>query len=99
MLISLLIGIIDGDGTISKNGKSISYYVDITAHSSWELFYLELLNEIKIIGNITKVNKTNCIRIRIGKKNEIKKLLNIINKYNLPILKRKWENIDYSNSK
>jgi hypothetical protein len=46
LITSLLIGIIDGDSNISKNGSSNSFCIKITSHNCWYNFYK---NEIELL--------------------------------------------------
>lgn len=88
-LMSLFIGIIDGDGHISIDGKSIT----ITAHKIWVNFYTDLINKLKINFHIRSINNTNSIVISAGSK-EVRKLLHdFIQDNKLTILNRKWNRL------
>ena len=84
LIISLLIGIIDGDGTIAKNGSKTARVIHITSHPLWKSFYENLLRFIDFPINIKEYK--GCLRISIYKKEFINKL----NMFNCPKLKRKW---------
>lgn len=88
-LLSLLIGIIDGDGSISKDGKSIT----ITAHKCWKDFYTKLISKLNINFHIRSGNNTNSIIIAAGSKEVREKLYNFISNNNLFVLSRKWNRL------
>ena len=97
MLICLLIGIIDGDGCIRKNKHCKS--ILISQHISQNKFHQYLskrLNKIiSIVSNIRhyKGSKNPMSYMFINKSSSIK-LMNYISKYNLPVLERKWKNLE-----
>lgn len=84
---SILIGLIDGDGHISKDGT----YISIAAHKSWESFYIQLLDYLNLDFSIHK--RKNCICIQTGKIINRKILNSFINKNKLFVLSRKWNRI------
>lgn len=87
-LFSLIIGFIDGDGSINKKGRLI-----IKCHESWssilEYFYTHLTSENK---KATIYN--NCSIIFISKYNTLKNIKEQCIKLNLPIMDRKWNRIE-----
>lgn len=87
--IALLIGIIDGDGSIQCNSSVNSRIISITAHKNWINFYIHLIPH----WHIKEVKNTNCITCKLFKRTEINKLLNFSKEYQLPILLRKWKKI------
>ena len=89
LLMAMFIGIIDGDGCISKCGKSIV----ITAHKSWVKFYQELVEYLNLPFHIRIIKNTNTIAIACGNKEGRFILQNFINQNNLPLLKRKWNRL------
>lgn len=91
-LLALLIGIIDGDGCISKSGNAL--YISITAHKNWENFYNSLINKINIDFHINYINNTDTICIRTGKQSNLQFLKQFILKNNLQVLNRKWNKIN-----
>jgi len=98
-LLALLIGIIDGDGCIQYNNEShTSFSIKITAHKCWENFYTRLLNYLDISVHINPIKDKNVITIGIYKEEYISKFIDIINKYNLVCLKRKWNKIKMKGS-
>ena len=87
-LFSLIIGFIDGDGSISKKGN-----IRIKCDSSWknilEYFYKFLTKEDKQF----KITSDNCSMIYISKYKIIKEIKNKAIQLNLPIMERKWDRI------
>ena len=91
---SLLIGIIDGDGYISKNGSKNSFCINITAHKYWETFYEKIFEYIGIPVKIKNFkSKENIITISIRRKEFIDILLENIITNNIYHLSRKWDKI------
>lgn len=91
-LLALLIGIIDGDGCISKSGNAL--YIAITAHKNWENFYKELISKIDINFHINYRTENDTITIRTGKRDNLCFLKNFIIDNNLKVLDRKWNKIN-----
>lgn len=94
LLLCLLIGIIDGDGHIRKTNVN-SGSISITSHYVWESFYKQLTNRINGKFKINKCKNRNTIRIDLFINTEIKKILNKMNYFNLPILQRKWDKLNH----
>ena len=92
-LIALLIGLIDGDGSISKNGSEHSNAITITSHKVWKSFYIELLSALDIPIHIKEYEKRSTISIGIYQRNYCILLRDFILNNNLFHLKRKWEKI------
>ena len=88
-IFSLIIGFIDGDGSISKNGNNLKIACDSSWKNILEYFYKILTNEEKKF-NLTS---NNCAQIRISKINILKEIKNKAKLLNLPIMKRKWNRI------
>lgn len=91
LLMSLIIGYIDGDGCIAKKAKGFS--LNIHCHASW----------LKTIDSFVKaINPTSTARIRpdgyasasVSNNESLKELKRFAINKNLPILKRKWDKID-----
>ncbi len=95
LLLCLIIGIIDGDGCISKNGSKNSNRISIVSHKNWKKFYIKILKKTKLYNDffIKGVKKTNIITINLYRRNKILLLKDIISKFNLPCLERKWNKI------
>ena len=90
-LISLLIGIIDGDGNIQENGSTYTNVITITAHKLWKNFYKDLLTYLDIPLHISEKENDNCITIRICKREYCITLKQFIIKNNLFYFSRKWD--------
>jgi hypothetical protein len=91
LLTSLLIGMIDGDGCISKNGSKNARSIVITLHPNWSLFYKCLLTKIGINYHYHYYGKKRNISIMgIYSQIEQKKLYKTIKKYKIFVLNRKW---------
>jgi hypothetical protein len=71
-IFSLIIGFIDGDGSISKNGNSLKIACDSSWKKILEYFYKILTNEEKEF-NLTS---NNCSQIRISKIKILKEIKN-----------------------
>lgn len=91
LIMSMLIGIIDGDGNIQKNRSSNAFTIDISSHRLWVDFYNNLIDSLKICARIKNYNSKPTIQsIKISKKEEINILYKYIKLNELPILNRKW---------
>lgn len=91
LILSLLIGIIDGDGHISRNSAANARSITITAHENWENFYKNLFDNLNIEVYINRVKDTNCITIGMYKRKLLLTIYNFIINNNIPHLKRKWD--------
>ena len=88
-MFSLLIGFIDGDGTINK--KSIR----IVSHKNWYDNFIIFNNVLsKGKNKISLNNKTNLINIGTGNICLMKEIKQKAINLSLPFLKRKWDKID-----
>lgn len=92
-ILSLLVGIIDGDGSISTNGSSYTNQITITAHNCWKSFYKNLLEFLEIEGHYNDIENKNTISIRICKREYCLILKRFILNNNLFYLQRKWNKI------
>ena len=92
-LMSLLIGIIDGDGSINNNNSEYSNQIVITAHKVWEEFYKELFKYLEIEWHCSKKENCNIISIRIYQRKYCLMLRRFILNNNLFYLQRKWNKI------
>lgn len=90
---SLLIGIIDGDGTIQENGSTYANSIIITAHKLWKSFYEELLAFLEIDIHISERGDNNCISVRICKREYCTALKRFIIDNDLFYFTRKWDKI------
>lgn len=91
-----LVGFIDGDGSIKKRkDRKNLYQISIRCHKNWENFWRKFKNFIEKdtseeFGKIKLINNTSLIGLHLYKKDHIKILKEVIEKYNLPVLERKW---------
>lgn len=92
-LLALLIGIIDGDGSIQPNGSPNAFCITITAHKSWLKFYQELMSSLDIPEHISERSDSSTLTIRICKREIIQLLQDVIVNNNLFHLKRKWSKL------
>lgn len=92
---SLLIGIIDGDGNIQENGNIYTNVITITAYKLWENFYKELLTFLGIDLHISHRKDSNCISIKIYKREYCIALKQFIINNNLFYFSRKWDIIKF----
>lgn len=99
-LLSLIIGFIDGDGSITYQFKRKDFSLRIKCHKSWYENLDYILNSItRITGEPCKTSvklvdddKYACISITNTK--TLKKLKNEMSLLNVPYLTRKWDIID-----
>lgn len=86
--LSFLIGYIDGDGSINKQGRIV-----IDGHSNMEVLFIDIINKLKKIDDSFNLSLTKYQQmIRINFNTKCSEYLNTFRKQqNLPILKRKWE--------
>lgn len=90
--IALLIGFIDGDGSINKNN-----FIKFENHSSYIYIFKFLRSRLLQCGintTIPKFNKRGYVYCHINGKNSLVKLKKFILKYNLEVLNRKWDKIN-----
>lgn len=93
-LLALLVGIIDGDGSIDINSKTgYANVITITAHKIWKRFYENLLTFLSIPIYISEISDSNCLSIRIYKREVCLMLKDFITSNNLFYLSRKWNKI------
>ena len=93
LLLALLIGIIDGDGSIQPNGSSNAFCITITAHESWTRFYQEFMEILDIPEHISNREGSTTITIRICRREILQLLQGVITNNNLFHLKRKWNKL------
>jgi len=100
LIFSLIIGIIDGDGNISRVYKREDSNLRIHLHKSWlnNLIFIEnflydyfSINKEK---NYSKVGNDGYSNLTISNNIILKKIKKECIRLNLPIMKRKWDNID-----
>jgi hypothetical protein len=94
----MLIGFIDGDGTIQDRKITKVKFVGIKCHSSWlqilNLFIERLSDQVGVKIPVGKINARGYARVFITNNIHIKYLKNKAIEFNLPILTRKWDKID-----
>jgi len=99
-LISLFIGFIDGDGSISKRKRG-GVTIEIEIHVSWKNYLNSLITMIYECCGESYSNKIEhlqtTVKFCISNPIVMKFLKNKIKEYSLPILQRKWDNLDEVN--
>lgn len=88
----LLIGFIDGDGSIRNQWKRKNAIIIIKCHGSWLKFLKGLYNKLNL-GSEPYINKDGYTVYNITAYHECLALKNYTNWKDLPILKRKWNKI------
>jgi len=99
LFVSLVIGFIDGDGSIRKQTNRNDCLIAIKCHSSW-FENLKIMN--RIMSEIININEADVVRINkkgyallIWSNSKVLRFLKeFILATNLPVLKRKWNKID-----
>lgn len=88
--LSFLIGYIDGDGSIDKQGRIV-----VDGHINIEPLFINIINDLKKLNSNFKLSLTKYQQmIRMNFNTECSAYLNTFRKQkSLPILKRKWERI------
>lgn len=97
LMLSLIIGFIDGDGSIfinSKNSKIVC--LRIKCHGSW-VEVLKLFADYLSPAAKVSINKLGYSILNLSNTFELKKIKQEILEYNLPLLLRKWDRIDMEN--
>lgn len=97
LMVSLITGFIDGDGSIfinSKNSKIVC--LRITCHGSW-IQILKLFATVLSPNAKVTINKRGHSVLNLSNTFELKKIKREILEYNLPLLLRKWDRIDMEN--
>jgi len=89
-LFSLIIGFIDGDGSINKNGSTLKVKCDANWKNILEMFYFHLTKENKIF----KLTSDNCSIIQIGGWKNLNEIKNKAIQLKLPIMERKWNRLN-----
>jgi hypothetical protein len=89
---SFIIGFIDGDGCITKQG-----YLTIKCHKSWETNLNKMISFLSNGKTISKcvINKENLALITLTQIEITKKIKNKALSLKLPVLTRKWDNISF----
>ena len=98
LLLSLIIGFIDGDGSIRKQNGRKDNQMTIKCHSSW-LFNLQFISDTickycDLKPNIARINKYGYAEVNFTNSIILKFLKAKGRELKLPILKRKWDKVD-----
>jgi len=91
---SLVIGYIDGDGSMSLKKQHTKHInLKVACHISWESV---LKHFMKYLGNSTRFNvcSSGLATINNGRYDELSELKQFAVDNNLPIMQRKWKNIN-----
>jgi hypothetical protein len=96
LLLSLIAGFIDGDGSIRNQSMGRKdFKLEIKCHKNWlsilQFFCLEICKK-----DFTKINNQGYAYFCISDTVILKELKRSIELLNIPILKRKWDIIDYN---
>lgn len=98
LLLSLIIGFIDGDGCIQKQSVGNNYIIKIQCHGSWIFILQEMMNVINnhygMINLDVKINNRGYSFFRIFNPKVQRGLKQIALDLTLPIMERKWDKID-----
>lgn len=102
LLLSLIIGYIDGDGSIRNLHQRKDFAISLHAHKSWIEIYKMFENKLYSIFEIkprhdierTKLDACNYVTLHIGDSRICKKIKQKAIELKLPIMKRKWDIID-----
>jgi len=94
--ISLISGLIDGDGNMDIHRISGGCCIRIKCHLSWADFYQKISERISKLSKTPMINvcKGKFMVLRISNNSALSFLKNKTEELNLPILKRKWDKID-----
>jgi hypothetical protein len=95
-MLSFLAGFIDGDGTISNNG-----ICHIDSHKNLEFLFKEigdLLIKYEIVKKYSINKYKDMVRISFTKE-DIYYIKCLLIKFNIPIMKRKWDKVNYFKNK
>ena len=92
-ILALIIGFIDGDGSIKNQWKRKDFSIAIKNHSSW-LYILNYFSDIITNKKLAKINSKGYASLHITRCSDIIKLKNFAIEKKLPILERKWDIVD-----
>lgn len=92
LLLSLIIGYIDGDGNLRRQPHNHGCVMDIKVHGSWNNV-LNIFNEMIGGNSSAKINSMGYARYTLSRSSTLKNLKHHGLKFNLPMMKRKWDNI------
>ena len=86
------IGMIDGDGSIKKNGRGMCIDMYINQYSFLEKLG-NILKKYNFISGFKIQKYLKMCRLNIHRKNDLYNIYRLVKKLKLPILKRKWNRI------
>lgn len=89
-LLSLLIGFIDGDGSIGYQYGRQTSLIRIKCHGSWKSWLLLLQEQLNLSGSKPRLNNQGYCEWNIGNQGIIQQLKRHAVNNQLPILTRKW---------
>lgn len=92
LLVSYLIGFIDGDGTITYQSGRKSVTLRTVSHISWYAF-LSKLSDATLFGRIT-IRNDGYVQLASHRHEEIVKLKAKGVSLNIPMIDRKWNRVD-----
>lgn len=93
----LLAGFIDGDGNIqNQSGGRKDYSLRIKNHSSWINILTEFNELIDGTSDFTEIKNSGYAQLTISNTDILKEFRKKIESYNLPLMRRKWDKIDYN---
>jgi hypothetical protein len=90
-LFALLIGCIDGDGSIGRRKNLLSYRATLKVHVSWEKFYKTLFDKLNLTYGYSIVDGKY---INITFASTLPTLKQKIIDFDIPALTRKWDTVD-----
>jgi len=93
----LLAGFIDGDGNIQTQSQGRKdYMLRIKTHESWINILKEFNELIDGTTNFTEINNQGYAQLTISNTEILKEFRKKIENYNLPLMRRKWDKIDFN---
>lgn len=91
----LLAGFIDGDGNIQNQTGRQDFSLRIKNHASWISILKEFNELIDGTNNFTKIENSGYAILTISNTEILKNFRRKIESFNLPLLRRKWDKINY----
>jgi len=98
LFLSIFAGFVDGDGNIRKLHNRPDFSLRIKCHSSWINTIQMFADRLSVICSEeipnAKINSQGYTEISIGNSIVLKKIKRLLMPLELPLLKRKWNQID-----
>lgn len=98
LILSLIIGFIDGDGAIQKQTGRDDCVINIKNHSTWinflDFIRLTLQKQVNIELPPAMINNQGYAKISMSNLKVVRFLKKYVINKSLPVLKRKWDKID-----